>query len=42
MEEYMASELSGIFISKTDCQKYSAWVPRDPTPICLYSVMSHS
>ena len=29
MEEYMESELSGIFLSKTVCQKYSGQVPGD-------------
>ena len=35
MEEYMESELSDKNI-----QKYSAWVPVDPTPSYLYSAMS--
>ena len=30
MEEYMESELSGIFLSKTGLQKYRTWVPGDP------------
>ena len=30
MEESMESEVSGIFISKSGHQKYSAWVPGDP------------
>ena len=30
------------FLSKTVCQKYSAWVPGDPTPTCFCSVMSLS
>ena len=34
MEEYMEPELSGIFLSKNGCQKYSAWVPEDPFYAC--------
>ena len=39
MEEYMESEL---FLNKTGCQKYSAWVPGDPTLSCFCRVMSLS
>ena len=30
MEEYIESELSGIFRVKSNHQKYSAWVPEEP------------
>ena len=42
MEKYMKSELFHIFLSKTVCQKYSAWVPEDPTTTCFCSVKSLS
>ena len=39
MEEF---KLNCIFLSKTGCQKYSAWVSADPTPSSFCSVMSLS
>ena len=41
-EEYMESEFSSIFLSKTGRQKYSAWQPGSPTLSCFCSVMSLS
>ena len=42
VEEYMKCELSGIFVSQTGFQKYSAWVIENPIPNSLRSVMSIS
>ena len=42
MEDYMRSEVFLHFLSKTGCQKYSAWFSGDPTPSCFCSVMSLS
>ena len=42
VEEYMKCELSGIFVSQTGFQKYSAWVIESPIPNSLRSVMSIS
>ena len=40
MEEHMEYEGFLHFLRKTGCQKYSAWVPRDPTQSCFCSVMT--
>ena len=40
MPSNMESEILGFFSSKSGRQKYTAWVPRDPTPSCFCNVMS--
>ena len=36
----MESELPGIIPFKSGRQKYTAWVPGDPTPSCFCNVIS--